>query len=143
MTAYYLCFLPQYSVTTAPLRELLKKDAPWTWTPTCSAAVHQLKAQLTSPPVLAHFDLSSLTLLTCDASNTAVGVVLSQIQHGIEHPIAFTSQSLTPAKQKYSMGEWDALACIWACERWHMCLYERPFILQTDHWALTTLLEFS
>lgn len=30
MTAYYLRFLPQYSAITAPLRLLLKKDAPWT-----------------------------------------------------------------------------------------------------------------
>ncbi|KAJ8364750.1 hypothetical protein SKAU_G00135810 [Synaphobranchus kaupii] len=29
MTAYYLRFLRQYSMTTAPLRELLKKDVPW------------------------------------------------------------------------------------------------------------------
>ncbi|KAF7641979.1 hypothetical protein LDENG_00267000 [Lucifuga dentata] len=127
----------------APLRELLKKDASWTWTPACSAAVHWLKAQLTSPPVLAHFDLSSLTLLICDTSNTPVGAVLSQIQHGTEHPVAFASWSLTPAEQKYSVGEWEALACIWAGECWHMYLYGCPFTLRTDHQALTTLLESS
>ncbi|KAF0039087.1 hypothetical protein F2P81_009571 [Scophthalmus maximus] len=55
MTAYYLRFLPEYSATTDLLRELLKKDAAWSWTPACSASVHHLKAQLTSPHVLAHF----------------------------------------------------------------------------------------
>ena len=118
--AYYLRFLPHYSATTAPLRQLLKKDAPWVWTPPCSEAVRLLKAQLTSPPVLAHFNLSSPTYVTCDASATTLGAVLSQLHNGTESPIAFASRALTPAEQKYSVGEREALACIWACERWHM-----------------------
>jgi len=77
MTAYYLRFLPQYSATMAPLHKLLKKDAPWVWTRASSEAVQQLKTQLISPPVLAHCDLSNPTILTCDASNMAVGAVLS------------------------------------------------------------------
>ncbi|KAJ8332549.1 hypothetical protein SKAU_G00423380 [Synaphobranchus kaupii] len=143
MTAYYLRFLPQYSTTTAPLRELLKKDVPWVWTRACSTAVRQLKAQLTSPPVLAHFDLSSPTILTCDASNIAVGAVLSQLHRGTERPIAFASRALSPAEQKYSVGEREALVCVWACERWHMYVYGRPFTLRTDHQALTALLATS
>ena len=140
MMAYYLRFLPHYSETTAPLRALLKKDVPWSWTPPCSAAVRRLKSQLTSPPVLAHFDLMSPTLVTCDASNTAVAVVLSQLQRGTERPVAFASRSLTPTERKYSVGEREALACVWACERWHMYLYGRHFTLRTDHQALTALL---
>ncbi|XP_019737023.1 uncharacterized protein K02A2.6-like [Hippocampus comes] len=140
MTAFYLRFLPHYSETTAPLRALLKQDAPWSWTPACSAAVRQLKTQLTSPPVLAHFDLQSPTLVTCDASNTAVGAVLSQLHGGTERPVAFASRSLTPTEQRYSVGEREALACVWACERWHMYLYGRHFTLRTDHQALTALL---
>lgn len=31
MSAYYLPFLPHYSNTTTPLRNLLKQDAPWSW----------------------------------------------------------------------------------------------------------------
>ncbi|KAJ8332536.1 hypothetical protein SKAU_G00423250 [Synaphobranchus kaupii] len=114
MMAYYLRFLPQYSTTTAPLRELLKKDVPWVWTRACSTAVRQLKAQLTSPPVLAHFDLSSPTILTCDASNRAVGAVLSQLHRGTERPIAFASRALSPAEQKYSVGEREALTALLA-----------------------------
>ncbi len=67
MTVYYLRFLPQYSLTTAPLHQLLKKDEPWNWTAECSKAVQMLKFQLTTPPILAHFDPDSLTIVTCDA----------------------------------------------------------------------------
>jgi len=87
MTAYYLCFLPQYSSTTTPLRKQLKQDEPWLWMPACSDAVRLLKSQLTSPPVLAHFDLASPTLVTCDASALAIGTVMSQPQGGVERPM--------------------------------------------------------
>lgn len=110
MTAYYLRFLPKYSENTAPLRALLKQDAPWSWTPSCSAAIRRLKSQLTSPPVLAHFDLLSPTLVTCDASNTAVGAVLSQIQHGVERPVAFASRSLTPTE--HGGGKGNTSLCV-------------------------------
>jgi len=67
---YYLRFLTQYSVTTMPLRKLLKQDEPWLWTPASSDTV-RLLSQLTSPPVVAHFDLPSPTLVTHDASALA------------------------------------------------------------------------
>lgn len=37
------------------------------------------------------------------------------------------------------MGEREALACVWACERWHMYLYGWHFTLQTEDQALTPL----
>ena len=113
------------------------------YSPVRSEAVQQLKTQLISPPVLTHFDLSSPTILTCDAANTDVGAVLSQRHQGMERPIAFVSRALSPAEQKYSVGEREALACVWACERWHMYVYGRQFTVLTDHQALTALLETS
>lgn len=143
MTAYYLRFLPQYSQTTAPLRQLLKKEEPWNWTSACSEAVRTLKSQLTTPPVLAHFNPDSQPIVTCDASTQALGAVLSQMQDGVERPVAFASRALTPTEQRYSVGEREALACVWATERWHLFLYGRHFTLRTDHQALTTLLSAS
>ena len=143
MTAFYLRFLPQYSATTAPLRQLLKHGEPWFWSSACSDAVRLLKSQLTTPPVLAHFDPASPTLVTCDASAMAIGAVMSQLQGGVERPIAFASRALSPTEQRYSVGEREALACLWACECWHMYLYGRAFTLRTDHQALTTLLATS
>ncbi|KAI3367271.1 hypothetical protein L3Q82_008317 [Scortum barcoo] len=116
MTTFYLRFLPRYSETTAPLRA---PSSSWMHPghgPPCSAAVRKLKSQLTSPPVVAHFDPQSPTFVTCDASNTAVGAVLSQLQKGSKHPMAFASRSLTPAEQS------------------------RHFTLRTDHQALMALL---
>lgn len=91
MTGYYMKFMPHYSAITAPLRQLLWRDEPWVWSLECTKAVQTLKAQLTSPPVLAHFDISSHTLVTCDTSAMAIGAVLSQVQNGVERPVAFAS----------------------------------------------------
>ena len=79
-------------------------------------------------------------MVTCDASGVAFGAVLSQVHEGVEHPDSFSSRALTPAEQKYSVGERETLACLWACERWHVYLYGRSFIVRMDHQALTLLL---
>ncbi len=140
MTTYYMRFLPQYSTITYPLRQLLKKDAPWTWSSACSDAVRTLKELLTNPPVLAHFSLDCPTLVTCDASATAAGAVLSQLQNGIERPVAFASRAFSLTEQKYSTGERESLACVWAWEHWHAYIYGRKFTLRTDHQALSALM---
>ena len=54
--------------------------------------------------------------------------------------MAFASRELSEAEKKYAVGEREALACMWACERWHIYLSGRKFILRTDHQALTALL---
>ncbi|XDV43040.1 hypothetical protein PO909_011592 [Leuciscus waleckii] len=105
MTANYLRFLPQYSRTTAPLRQLPKKEEPRNWTAACTEAVRTLKSQLTTLPVLAHFNPDSKTIVTCNASTQALGAVLLQEQDGVERPVAFTSRALTPMEQHYSVGE--------------------------------------
>lgn len=50
------------------------------------------------------------------------------------------SHTLSPQERRYSPGEREALACVWACEHWHVYLRGRPFDLRTDHSALVTLL---
>ena len=50
---------------------------------------------------------------------------------GQERPVAFASRALTPAERKYSASEREALACIWACEKWNFYLYGRKFTLVT------------
>ncbi|KAJ8356497.1 hypothetical protein SKAU_G00192910 [Synaphobranchus kaupii] len=86
MATYYLRFLPHCSDATAPLRQLLRKDAVWDWTPACQEAVRIIKRQLTSPPTLAHFSLTAPTLVTCDASGVALGAVFAQVHEGVERP---------------------------------------------------------
>lgn len=137
---YYMKFVSGFAALCEPLRQLLKSDAVWNWTETCDQCFRNLKHRLASPPVLAHFDTTAETVVTCDASATALGACLSQWVDGVEKPVAFASRALSPAERNYSASEREALSCLWACERWHFYLYGRRFKLITDHEALKTLL---
>lgn len=138
--AYYLKFVPEFAELCDPLRQLLRADAVWNWSPTCQANFEELKHRIQSPPVLAHFDVNLPTIVTCDASAVAIGATLSQRHRDSERPVAFASRTLSPAERRYSASERESLACLWACEHWHFYLYGRKFTLVTDHQALKTLL---
>jgi hypothetical protein len=138
---YYSRFVPRFADLIQSFRPLLKSNSEWAWSAGCQQAFDTIKAKIASPQTLAHFDVSAdETLVTCDASTTALGACLSQKVNGVERPIAFASRVLSPAERRYSASEREGLACLWACERWHLYLYGRRFTLITDHQALKTLL---
>jgi hypothetical protein len=138
-TAYYLKFLPHFSDLCEPLRALLKAEV-WNWSSACQTSFEEIKRRIASPPVLAHFDVTADTFISADASSVALGACLYQRKDGVERPIAFASRVLSPSERKYSASEREALAALWACEKWHFYVYGRPFFLVTDHQALSTLL---
>lgn len=144
MTAYNLRFLPWYCAIRAPLRLLLKKEDPRIWTTACTEAITQLKTQLIEPPGLAHFDPSSPTLLTCDASQPGVCCLNSKTARSSRSPLPHGSLiQLTRSRWERwegEVGEREALACVWACKCWHIFLYGRFITLQTDHQTLKALL---
>ena len=140
MTNYYLRFLEDYARTSEPLCCLLKKGVPGVWSTDCQSAFHRLKQHITSEPIFAHFSLEATTFVTCDASATAIGAALPQEQGGVERHAAFASRALSSAEQQYSAGERETLACVRACEKWHLFLYGRQFRLRTDHQAIVSLL---
>ena len=47
--------------------------------------------------------------------------------------ISYASRSLSDTKRRYSQTEKEALAIVWACERFHAYLYGAEFELMTDH----------
>ena len=48
-------------------------------------------------------------------------------------PVAFASKSLTPAETRYANIEHEMLAVVFGCRRFHIYLYGREFIYQSDH----------
>ena len=49
-------FMEGFAQVTAPLRNLIKADAKFQWTPECQQSFEQVKAMLTEDTVMAYFD---------------------------------------------------------------------------------------
>lgn len=140
LAGYYSRFVPHYSDVVEPLRKLLRQSQAFTWDDASQRSFEKIKEVLSSGPVNKMFDSNLPVVVTTDASDTGLGAVLQQ-QAGQElHTVAFASRSLTSTERRYSAGEKEALACLFACEHWHIYLWGRRFLLRTDHQALVTLL---
>jgi hypothetical protein len=77
--------------------------------------------------------------------------VLVQQNRGQTKVISYAIRTLTEAEKKYSKTEKEGLAVVWACEKFHLYLYEflSNLLLITNHWRVYTvqnpgqMLEFS
>ena len=78
LAGYYRRFIEGFSKIAKPLTELLKKNQKLSWTRACDASFEQLKAKLTSAPVLTLPDIHKGFDVYCDASKCGLGCVLMQ-----------------------------------------------------------------
>ena len=136
---YYRRFVPNFSAIAAPLHALTKKGAPFIWTAECQNAFEQLKEALTSADVLALPDDEGHYILDCDASDKAIGAVLSQIQNGEERPICYASQLYDKHQQNYNVTRKELLALVTFVRKFRQYLLGRPFTIRSDHAALQWL----
>ena len=136
---YYSKFIPQAASQLAPLYKLLQKNSTWKWTDECNHVFQECKLLLTSDVVLAHYNTKKQLKLSCDASRYGLGVVLSHVINGEEHPIAFASQTLSKAEKNYGQVEKEALALIFGVKKFHKYVYGRPFTMVTDHKPLLSI----
>ena len=137
---YYSKFIPEAASQLALLYKLLQKNSTWKWIDECNHVFQESKSLLTSDVVLAHYDTKKQLKLSCDASQYGLGVVLSHVINGKEHPIAFASQTLSKAERNYGQVEKEALALIFRVKKFHKYVYGRPFTMVTDHKPLLSLI---
>ena len=125
-----------------PLRELLSNKKAWIWGPAQESAFTSIKSELANAPTLAPYSLSAPTTISADASAYGLGAVVLQKQPSSDRwkPVAFASRSLTETEKRYSQIEKEALALVWACERFSTYVIGKPIMLETDHKPLVPLL---
>ena len=71
-------------------------------------AFEDIKNELCANPPVQLLSLQKKTTITTDASEKAIGGVISQEGH----PVIYVSRKLTPAEQNYSNIEQEALAIV-------------------------------
>ena len=136
---FYCRFIQNYSKIAQPLHDLTKKDIVWNWGIEQEQAFLQLKEAITSQPVLALPRDDGSFRVEADASNYALGAILSQEQDGKWHPIAYMSKTLNEAERNYEIYDKELLAIMSALEDWRQYLLgtKEPFEIWTDHQNLT------
>ncbi len=120
---FYRRFIAKFSGVCRPITDTLKgggKD--FKWTRECELAFRRLKALFTSAPILRHFDSSLPIQLETDASDFAIGSVLSQPHDGRWHPVAFFSRKMDSAERNYEIHDKEMLAIVCSFKEWRRYL---------------------
>jgi transposase InsO family protein len=133
LLGYYRKFIPDFAKITKPLTKCLKKGQKITFEPEYINSFETCKTLLTNDPILQYPDFSKEFLLTTDASNFAIGAVLSQGPVGSDKPVCYASRTLNESEQNYSTIEKELFAIVWATKYFRPYLFGRKFKILTDH----------
>ena len=154
LASYYRRFITHFSQISAPLNELTKMDThgksrrfaakkPWppgTWTEEHERAFKAIKGAFLSNPKLALPRKHRRWRLATDASDVAMGAVLSQVsKSGNEYPISFLSRKLTDAEKVWDIWERELAAILWATTACRHHLVGNRFELITDSAVVAAL----
>jgi len=134
-TGFYQKFIRGYATLASPLTELLKSST-FTQNTNVEEAFTKLKNILTTAPVLSLPNFAIPFVVETDASNIAIGVVLSQEGH----QIAFFNKKLCPKIQASTVCVKEMLAITKAIKKWRHYLIGTHFTVITDQQSLKGLL---
>jgi hypothetical protein len=140
---FYRRFIDGFSKVAKPLTELTKKDkegakakTAFNWTEAAGNAFATLKRLFTEAPILVHFHPEKPTVVETDASDFALGAVLSQVQETKRlHPVAYHSRKFKPAEINYDVHDKEMLAIVTAFKEWEHMLKSvaDEITVYTDH----------
>jgi len=115
---YYRQFVKDFAKIAKPLHEMMRKETKWSWGERQQKAFEELKVRFTTEPVLVTPDLNREMRVEADASDFAMGGVLSmKCEDKRWRPVAYISKSLNKAKRNYEIHD-EMLVIIWCLEAW-------------------------
>ena len=135
LAGYYRKFVKGFAEIVTPISELTKESIAFEWTDKCQKAFDEIKEKLMTAPILRTPDYDKEFTVTTDASDFAIGGVLSQEGH----PVAFFSQKLHGAELNWTTHEKELFAVKEAITKWEHYLGQRHFKVLTDNRAVTYL----
>lgn len=137
LCSYYRRFVEGFAKIARPLHKICEKGVKFHWTLECQQAFDNLKRALVTPPILAYPNPGAPFILDTDASDKAVGAVLSQEQDSKERVIAYMSNTMNKHEQSYCITRKELLAVVTALKKFHCYLYGQEITLRTDNAAVS------
>ena len=137
---FYRRFIMDFSKISKPLYKLLGKYAKFIWDAGCQKSFEELKAHLTTAPIVRAPNWKLPFEVMCDASDMAIGAVLKQREGGKPYMVYYASKILNEARRNYTTTEKELLAVVYALDKFRAYLVGLDIIVFTDHSALKYLL---
>jgi len=136
LIGYYRRFIQNFAKIVSPMTKCLKKGSKIKLNdPEYVSSFELCKELLMNAPILAYPDFEKNFKITTDASNVAIGGVLSQS----DRPIAYYSRTLNSAERNYSTIEKELLAILDTTKFFRPYVFGRKFVIETDHHPLVWL----
>ena len=102
-----------------PLHDTVKKDKKWEWINKQERAFEELKKRFTEELVLAVLDIDKKMRMEVDASDYAIGGVLSmKCKDRLWRPVAFLSKLLNKTERNYEIHDKEMLLITRGLENW-------------------------
>ncbi|XP_062557313.1 uncharacterized protein K02A2.6-like [Armigeres subalbatus] len=130
-------FIPNLSQRSEPLRQFVRGDVQ-EFGECQQNAFDDLRTELSSNVrKLGFYDPKDITELYVDASSVGLGSVLVQRDKlNVPRIISFASKGLTATERVYPQTQREALAVVWAVEKFYLYLFGLRFTIFTDHKTL-------
>ena len=136
---FFRRFIRGFSAIAAPITALTRKGSGiHKWDKNCDMAFAKLKESLTTAPVLMAPDWQREFRCHVDASQTAVGGTLTQLDdEGGKRVIAYFSRRLSSAEERYTANERELLGLVYFLKRFRYYLEDSSFEVFTDNQILS------
>jgi hypothetical protein len=119
LASFWRKFIKNFAALARPLTKVQALDEKIVLNEEQSSSFRSLKKALLSAPVLALYDPNRETRIMTDASQFAIGAVLTQKQaDGAFHPVYFRSRVLSPAESNLSATDRETLAIVDTLREW-------------------------
>jgi len=141
---YFKRYVPDYSKNTYHMRQLLKKNVEFDWTPLCQKELDYLKGCLTSDPILKPINFNRDLVISCDASIYGIGYVIMQSDDdGLLHAVRYGSYATTPAQANYSAEDLEAVGLMYALKSIEWLAQSRHVTVLTDNTAVLHIADWT
>jgi len=142
LASYYRKFVKNFATIAEPLSALTKKGVRFNWSPEAQQAFKRLKRALAETVTLAYPQPNQTFILDTNASDVAVGAILSTMVDGVARPIAFFSRIMNSSQRNYCPTRRELLAVIAGLQHFRHYLVGASVVLRTDHYSLKRLRTF-